>query len=167
MAPATGRFPGRKETSRNRSVIHRLVVVYQEYQRDRVGSKTEGIIPSSRVILIIVLVLAFSRLAFSGEIHDAARSDDLEKAQELLAKTPAWSPAGTIFPGRPCTTRRLMAIATWPNCSWPETQKSMRETTLEGLPCMWRPSTGTRTWWSCCWRARLTSMPRPTAVSHP
>jgi ankyrin repeat protein len=64
-------------------------VVYQEYERDRVGIKTEAIIPSSRVILIIVLVLAFSRLAFSGEIHDAARSDDLEKVQELLAEDPS------------------------------------------------------------------------------
>ena len=53
------------------------------------GSKTEGIIPSSRVILIIVLLLAFSRPAFSGEIHEAARSDDLEKVQELLAKDPS------------------------------------------------------------------------------
>jgi len=89
LTPVTGWFPGRKETSRNRSVIHRLVVVYQEYERDRVGIKTEAIIPSSRVILIIVLVLAFSRLAFSGEIHDAARSDDLEKVQELLAEDPS------------------------------------------------------------------------------
>ena len=52
-------------------------------------SKTEGIIPPSRVILIIVLIFAFSRPAFSGEIHDAARSGDLEKVQELLAKDPS------------------------------------------------------------------------------
>jgi ankyrin repeat protein len=33
-------------------------------------------------------VLAFRRRAFPGEIHDAARSGDVEKVQELLDKDP-------------------------------------------------------------------------------
>ena len=53
------------------------------------GKKIGLIIPLSRAILIVLLILSFSPPAFSGEIHDAARSGDLQKVQELLDKDPS------------------------------------------------------------------------------
>jgi len=48
-------------------------------------------------------VLAFSCRAFSGEIYDAARSGDSGiRFRNCSTKTPASSPAETIFPGQPC-----------------------------------------------------------------
>lgn len=53
-----------------------------------VGKKIRCASLSSRVIPILLLVLAFSRPALSGEIHDAARSGNLEKVRELLVQDP-------------------------------------------------------------------------------
>ena len=38
----------------------------------------------TRVMLVVLLTLVWSSLAFCGEIHDAAESGDLEKVKALL-----------------------------------------------------------------------------------
>ena len=108
----------------------------------------------------VLVALAWSTLAFCGEIHDAAKNGDLEKVEALLKKNP-----GLVFSKDNSGTTPLHLAAGYghkalaqlllTNNAKVNAQAKTGDTALHLAAFH-----GHKALWNCCWPVKPRSMPR-------